>query len=85
MCDGDREEEIQVDKNILILYFKIDFKFQEIYCFSLCTGSASCSETCQKGGSAPGYLARAPGQRERLWGDQGNDNDEDDNDHEGVM
>ena len=36
MCDGDREEEIQVDKDNYILYFKIDFKFQEIYCFFPC-------------------------------------------------
>ena len=49
------------------------------------SGSASCAETCQKGGTSSGDPARAQRQRERLRGDQGNDDDDGDNDDDRVI
>ena len=65
MVTGRRKFRLDEDD---ILYFKI---------LVSPPGSASCTETCQKGGTSSSDPARAQRQRERLRGDQGNDDDDD--------
>ena len=73
MVTGKRKFRLDEDD---ILYFKILISP---------SGSASSTETCQKGGTSSGDPSRAQRQRERLRGDQGNDNDDDDNDDDRVI